>query len=98
MDWDEIKPVIIIGVIVVVITFGLYFLLRGCKGIQQDVAHVKSSYVGLERKVTLFANDGSIIKTWKGNYKVDIDEACVRFIDDGKVIELNGTFIVEEIK
>ena len=96
--WDNIKTGLLVMLVVIVVVVLVYFPIRGCKGLEQDVAHIKSSYVGLERQVTLYAVDGTAIKSWKGKYQVEVNETGVRFIHKGKVIELNGTFLVEEIE
>lgn len=54
---------------------------------------------GLERKVTVYAYDGTVIKTWEG--KIDISEESdseVLFDLNGKrIIITNGIVITEEL-
>jgi len=84
--------VAIIGILAAIVVGGL----GGCKKIQQGVKHIKSGTVGLERVVTLYANDGSVIRTWEGKINVELDSGVPRFILDGNTVQLNGTYTIVE--
>ena len=88
---SAIAVVITIAVLVAVL-YGM-FQLKGC---QQWRKHLASSTIGLDRTITLYANDGSVIKHWTGRVQVETEGGFPRFIVDGKVIFLNGTFVIEE--
>ena len=71
----------------------------GCTERQrQDYSHWKSDLIGLKRTVTLYANNGQPIKTWKGRYKVEVSNGIARFMDDGRAVMIAGTFVIEEEK
>jgi len=78
----------------------LLLLVVGLGACVQDARHffksVKTSTVGAHRKVTLYNNDGGVIKAWQGRMKVKTDGSTARFINDGKVVHISGTFIVQE--
>mgnify|MGYP001573321952 CR=1 FL=1 len=74
----------------------LAIVAAGCAGTQQSCSHFKSSLVGLPRVVTLYAQDGAVIRTWEGWYQVIVDGSSARFIDQGKVVTISGTWIIEE--
>lgn len=69
----------------------------GCtKGCQQQVSHVKSSLIGLNRTITLYADNGTVIRTWEGRFQVETSGSSARFLHDGKTIYISGTFVIEE--
>lgn len=78
-----------------ILTVGL--MLTGCGWLGQGVSHLKSGLVKINREITLYADNGTIIRQWKGRYNVEVDGASARFIDDGNVIVISGTFVVEEV-
>lgn len=80
----------------VIIMVGCISLLSGC-GLQQQVSHLKSDLVGLERSIELYANDGSKIKEWQGRYKVEVTGNSARFMHKGKAVNIAGTFVIEEL-
>lgn len=72
-------------------------LLTGCAGCQQTFSHIKSNVVGLQRVITLYANDGSVIKTWTIKGTVEDRGGSFRFLTgEGKAITLSGTVTIEE--
>ncbi len=86
------------GVFVSVCLMMLLFL-SGCTERQrQDWSHWKSDLVGLKRTVTLYADNGTPIKSWNGRFKVDAGGGTARFLHDGRAIIISGTFIIEEVK
>ena len=73
--------------------------LSGCTERQrQDWSHWKSDLVGLKRTVTLYADNGTPIKSWKGRFKVDVGGGTARFLHEGRAVIISGTFIIEEDK
>lgn len=76
---------------------GMALTASGCtKGCQQKVSHVKSSLIGLDRTITLYAYDGSIIKSWDGRFQVETGGSSARFIYEGRAVYISGTFVIEE--
>jgi hypothetical protein len=80
------------GIVIVVACIGLWNL-EGC---QQTRSHMTSSVIGLDRVVTLYANDGSVIKQYKGRFQVEVVGSTARFIADGRAVTISGTFLIEE--
>lgn len=80
---------------------GLVFLalsLSGCQDCKKEFRHMHSSFTGLNRRVTLYAVDGSVIRTWEGQFMVENDGPVASFIDDdNNEIKIAGTFVIEEI-
>lgn len=72
------------------------FALCGCEDIKHEVSHIKSSVIGLNRTVTLYAVDGSPIKVWQGGMKVETETGIARFIYEGKAVIISGTYVIEE--
>ena len=71
-------------------------LSGGCAGCRQQVSHMKSGVFGLSREITLYANDGSVIRTWKTKGSVEDQGGSFRFLVDGKAITIAGTAVIEE--
>jgi hypothetical protein len=67
-----------------------------CAECDQMGSHMKSSFVGLQRHVILYANDGSIIRSWEVKGTVEDQGGSFRFLDNGKAITISGTIIIEE--
>jgi hypothetical protein len=71
-------------------------LLVGCGEVDNFVNDVKSSTGLLDRTVTLYANDGHVIKTWKTNNLIEYKGPVAGFVDtQGLNVRVSGTFIVE---
>ena len=68
----------------------------GCEGCMKGCKHFKSETIGLKRKITLYACDGTPIKTWEGRFMVELSGSTAAWIDDGKEVKIAGTFIIEE--
>lgn len=79
-----------------VLTFLIVLAVSGC-GMQQGASHVISSAVGLNRVITLYSDDGTVIREWSGRYKVGVDGSSARFMHNNKAITISGTFTIEEI-
>ena len=69
--------------------------LSGCN-LRNTLKHTKSDIFGLDRKITLYSNTGTIIKEWRTRAKIEDHGGTVYFIADGKAVTISGTFIVEE--
>ncbi len=91
MKHHRIRLVLALGVLLALL------LTAGCtKGCQQRVSHLKSNLVGLDRTITLYAHDGSVIRAWDGRFQVEATGGSARFIDQGKAVYISGTFVIEE--
>ncbi|HYF37201.1 MAG TPA: hypothetical protein VD994_18010 [Prosthecobacter sp.] len=64
--------------------------------LETTISHLKSDFVGLNRKVTLYTADGQVMRTWEGNFKVEDQGGSFRFIDEGRAITVSGTVVIEE--
>jgi hypothetical protein len=80
-------------VIVIVLMIALVWNIEGC---QQSRSHMASSAYGLDRKITLYNDQGTAIKVWEGRTQVERDGASARFLIDGKAVIISGTFTIEE--
>ena len=78
--------------------FLLIFFITGCTEKQRkELKHFKSDIIGLKRVVTLYDNNGHVIKTWKGRFKIEIQGCFLSFIDNnGKEVKISGTIVVQE--
>ena len=76
----------------------IVFIFCGCADWEQVKSHTKSGIFGLNRVITLYANDGKILGQWEGNFAVEHDQgtSSARFIYNGKAIEINGTYTIIE--
>lgn len=70
--------------------------LSGCKLIGQKAKSIKTSTIGANRIVTLYAVDGTPIKVWEGRYQLKVEGGVARFIHEGKVVTISGTWSAEE--
>ena len=70
-------------------------MLSGCAMIN-TVKHAQSSWIGLNRTITLYSGDGQIIKQWQTRSKVEDQGGSAYFLVDGKAINISGTYIIEE--
>lgn len=88
----------LIAVCIVVVCLAACSTLTGCEGCQQTAKKWESYTAGLDRVIILYANDGSVIKRWEGEkYNVQYGEGgSARFIHQGKVVRISGTYIIEE--
>jgi hypothetical protein len=87
---------IIAGIIVLaVLLLGVYEYLS-LPSVQQRISHAESRAIGLDRTITLYANDGKVIKSWKGRVQVELEGGAARFILHGKAVTISGTYVIEE--
>ncbi len=91
------RPKAVTGIGLVLVLAGVLAFCNGCAGCRQTVSHMKSSVVGLKRRITLYANNGDVIKQWEGRYMVETEGGAARFIHDGKAIYIAGTFTIEQL-
>ncbi|HMK35688.1 MAG TPA: hypothetical protein VK463_11520 [Desulfomonilaceae bacterium] len=89
------KMIIAGTVILVIFLIGLYGYMS-LPSVQQRISHAKSEAIGLDRTVTLYANDGKPIRTWKGRIQVELEGGAARFVVHGKAIVISGTYVIEE--
>lgn len=88
-----IMTIIVVVLLVTIIGF------RGCmsEDAQKALKHRKSSLVGLDRVITLYAADGSVIFKQRGQFKVETLDGVISWIDDdGKEHKVTGTIHIEE--
>lgn len=71
-------------------------MFAGCAQKEQQFSHMKSSFFGLDRQVTLYSADGKVLGQWTGHYNVQTSGGTARFIDKGKAITISGTFTIIE--
>ena len=83
------------GLFAIVVLISALFL-NGCAGCQQDLSHLKSKWVGLNRTVTLYSAEGKVLDQWNGRFQVEVDGASARFIDNGKAVTIAGTWSIIE--
>jgi len=77
------------------IAVGLLFII-GCASFEQETSHWASSMVGLNRVVTLYSANGTVIQQWSGQFNVETNGSSARFMDKGKSIYISGTFTIIE--
>ena len=81
----------------IIIVLSILFLFS-CERFDKKVKHFKSGLSGLDRKITLYTCDGEIIKTWEGNFMIELVGNSASWIDDNnKEMKISGTFIIEEL-
>ena len=69
----------------------------GCQRMRKAGKHWNSSWEGLDRTITLYAEDGSILGRWHAKTYCETDPPVVAFIDSaGKEVKLMGTVVVQE--
>jgi hypothetical protein len=91
------KPRTLIGLTTLVVIVCLACLtLGGCGKLSQDVSHFKSKWIGLDRTITLYANDGKPIKKWDCRSQVEDNGGSFRFMSNGKAVQISGTVVIEE--
>jgi hypothetical protein len=71
--------------------------IAGCAGCRNDMKHAWSGVAGLDRTITLYAADGSVIREWKTRAKVEDRGGTVWFLDaNNNAVTVSGTFVVQE--
>lgn len=87
----------IIKVLLVCGMFMMVFLLGGCASIKRNVKSWRSEFTGLNRKVEIYSENGTLLKTYEGQFDVQQDGYKTLFDMDGKrYIIKGGVHIIEE--
>jgi hypothetical protein len=69
----------------------------GCQRMTKLDKHWHSGWEGLDRTITLYADDGRVMGRWHTKTYVETDPPVVAFIDSaGKEVKLMGTVVVQE--
>ena len=80
----------------IILALALALSLTACGQIDTAINDFKSSTGLLERDVTLYANDGHVIKQWKTSNQIEYVGPVAQFIDDnGTNVRISGTFLIE---
>ena len=88
---------ILLWVAIIVLVFFILFWASQCQSCQMFVKDVKSDVTGLTRTVTLYANDGSVIRSYTFTGTIDTANGIASFNDaNGKRVLLSGTYLMEE--
>ena len=75
----------------------LIISLAGCASTVRGCRHTVSGVTGLDRTITLYAQDGSVIRQWKTRTVIETEGAVIQFDDERrKDVKLMGTIVVEE--
>jgi hypothetical protein len=86
---------LILGAIVIIGIIIVPFMLT--ESGRNELSHMKSDLIGLNRSVTLYAMDGTVITNYSGRFKVEHTNGSYRFLnEDNKAITLSGTVLIEE--
>ena len=73
-------------------------VLFSCEKLTKKVKHIQSDLSGLNRKITLLNSDGDVIRSWEGNFMIELKGNSASWIDDNnKEVKISGTFIIEEL-
>ncbi len=70
----------------------------GCEAAEKASKHIKSSVVGLNRRVTLYDCGGNVIKQWEGRFMIEPFGSGISFIHNGHEVKVVGIIVVEETK
>lgn len=86
---------------IVILFFCLFITLSlsACTESQRKgLKHFQSDVIGLKRRVTLYDQNGKVVKAWEGRFKIEVIGGFISFIDDnGKDVKVSGTVVVEEL-
>jgi hypothetical protein len=71
-------------------------ILAGCGQVDSTINSFKSSAGLLERKVTLYTADGTVLRTWVTDNQIEYAGPVAGFIaKDGTNVRISGTFVIE---
>ena len=74
-------------------------LMSGCGSLQRFIGDVGSDIKGgVDRKATLYSNDGKVVKTWEGKIDLSGNSRETYILMDGKRIIIHGGIMVVEEK
>lgn len=78
------------------IVVAVLLLCSGCGTVEMAGSKTLSGLAKLNRKVTLYAADGHVIRTWQGKMMLQDEGGGCTFMLDGKRVNIAGTYTVEE--
>ena len=74
-------------------------LICGCAEINNEIKHLKSSAVGLNRHATVYSWDGKVIKEYEGRFKIEESSSLkTKFVCNGKSVYIVGGIVIIEEK
>ena len=77
---------------------GVQVLHSGCAGCANTWKEFHASTTGLHKKITLFSNDGKVLREWTTTTDTNDKGGSCMFLDkDGRYVRIAGTFVVEEL-
>jgi len=85
---------------IIIVCFCLSIFVLGCEDVRRLGTSIKSSAVGIEKKVVWTGFDGSK-REWQGKFKIDSESnsPTIFFItEDGVTVVLGPGYYAEEIK
>lgn len=85
-----------IFVILLILFFFVPVLFR-MNTLRNDFKHFQSRFVGIQRKVVLYAQNGEMIHEWTTDSFIEDRGGTIYFIAEGKAVIISGTFVVEEL-
>lgn len=71
-------------------------MLCGCQALKVVGSDLISDTVGINREITLYAVDGTVIKRWSTRNTIDTSNGVCSFMANEKKVLIGGTFLVEE--
>ncbi len=76
----------------------LVISLCGCQMAKNLGRQIVSSTTGISRHITLYSNDGHIIRDWNTKSSINDEGAVICFYDsDGNAMQISGTVVVEQL-
>lgn len=85
------KKIVIIGIALIAVA------LSSCQGIKNGAKDFQANFEGINRTITLYSADGTLIKSWNtGNVSIRTQGSSVDWIQNGKRVIISGTYIIEE--
>ena len=85
--------------VLLIVTFLAFALIAasGCQRTEKMGKHWESSWSGLDRTITLYTDDGRVLRQWHAKTYIETDPPVVAFIDSaGKEVKLAGGIVVVE--
>ena len=87
---DEMKNILLVVLVI---------SLCSCQMIKNAGRQIVSSTTGISRAITVYSNDGHIIRTWTTKSSINDEGSVICFYDsEGNAIQVSGTVIVEQLK
>jgi hypothetical protein len=85
--------------VILVVMFLVFAVLAasGCQRMEKKGKHWESSWSGLDRTITLYTDDGRVLRQWQAKTYIETDPPVIAFIDSaGKEVKLAGGVVVVE--